>query len=59
MIELDGSVHDEAMQQERDEARTEALQSLNYRVIRFRNEEVFQDPSGVLDRIAAAVEQGS
>lgn len=36
-IELDGSVHDE--QQERDEARTQALAHQQIRVIRFRNEE--------------------
>jgi very-short-patch-repair endonuclease len=59
VIELDGSIHDEQMQQERDAARTEALEAHRYRVIRFRNEEVFNDLQAVLDRIAAEVEQGT
>ncbi|HEY0018289.1 MAG TPA: endonuclease domain-containing protein [Longimicrobium sp.] len=55
VIELDGPVHDP--QRERDEARTAALESRNFRVIRFRNEEVFDALPSVLDRIVAAVEQ--
>jgi len=50
-IELDGPIHDQ--QQERDQARTEALATLKIRVIRFRNEEIFLDLEGVLGRIAA------
>lgn len=57
VIELDGSVHDEPMQRERDEARTAALEARNYRVIRFRNEEVLADLQSVLERIVAAVEE--
>jgi very-short-patch-repair endonuclease len=51
-VELDGAAHDgrEVM----DEARTEALGTLNIRVIRFRNEEVLQDLPSVLQRIEAA-----
>jgi very-short-patch-repair endonuclease len=59
VIELDGSIHDEPMQQERDVARTAALEARNYRVIRFRNEEVLGDLQSVLSRIVAAVEQAS
>ena len=59
VIELDGSIHDEQSQRERDAARTEALEARRYRVIRFRNDEVFHDLSSVLARIAAAVEQES
>ena len=59
VIELDGSVHDEPTQQERDVARTAALETRNYRVIRFRNDEVLADFPSVLDRIASAVEQDS
>jgi len=52
VIELDGGVHDE--QAEQDEARTQHLESYGYRVLRFRNEEVFADLPAVLDRIAQA-----
>jgi very-short-patch-repair endonuclease len=54
-VELDGAVHDgrEMM----DGARTEALGTLNIRVIRFRNEEVLNDLPSVLDRIEAAAAQ--
>ncbi|WP_420127501.1 endonuclease domain-containing protein [Longimicrobium sp.] len=55
VVELDGAVHDQ--QQERDAARTDELEARGFRVIRFRNEEVFQALPSVLDRIAAAVEQ--
>ena len=57
VIELDGPVHD--YQQERDDARTAALEARGIRVIRFRNEEVFQALPSVLERIVAAVEQQS
>jgi len=42
-VELDGSVHDE--QQAQDAARTAILEGYGYRVIRFRNEDVFADLS--------------
>jgi very-short-patch-repair endonuclease len=56
VIELDGAVHDQ--QQERDAARTAELEMRGFRVIRFRNEEVFQALPSDLERIVAAVEQG-
>ncbi len=54
-VELDGSSHDgrEIM----DQARTEALATLDIRVIRFRNEEVLEDLPSVLQRIEAALDQ--
>jgi very-short-patch-repair endonuclease len=54
-VELDGASHDgrEIM----DHARTDALATLNIRVIRFRNEEVLNDLPSVLQRIKAAVDQ--
>ena len=57
VIELDGAVHDQ--QQERDTARTAELEARGFRVIRFRNEEVFEALPSVLDRIVAAVEQAA
>jgi very-short-patch-repair endonuclease len=51
VVEVDGEVHDG--QQERDEARTTALERYGYRVLRFRNEEVLHDLPSVVQRIAA------
>lgn len=51
-VEVDGGVHDEPEQAERDAARTRALEQLGIRVIRVRNEEV-RDIWAVLARIAA------
>ena len=53
-IEVDGPVHDE--QRHYDEARTEALQRMNIRVLRFRNEEVLSNLPSVVRRIELAVE---
>jgi very-short-patch-repair endonuclease len=55
-IEVDGPVHDE--QVEYDAARTQALEELGYRVIRFRNEEVLTDLDSVLRRIYDAALEG-
>jgi very-short-patch-repair endonuclease len=56
IVELDGVIHDQ--QQVQDQARSEHLQQYGYRVLRFRNEETFEDLSGVLDKILrAATEQ--
>jgi very-short-patch-repair endonuclease len=52
-VELDGGVHDD--QQARDQERTNVLQAHGIRVIRFPNEQVFNDLPGVLNRIARAV----
>jgi very-short-patch-repair endonuclease len=54
-VELDGSVHDH--QVERDEERTRVLEAGGYRVLRFRNEEVFDDLPAVLRRITAAARE--
>jgi very-short-patch-repair endonuclease len=53
-IEVDGAVHDDPSQMDRDQARTEALAALGIRVIRFRNEEVAQQLPSVLARIRQA-----
>ncbi|HET8654865.1 MAG TPA: endonuclease domain-containing protein [Longimicrobiaceae bacterium] len=52
-VEVDGGVHDEADQQERDRARSDALAALGIRVLRVRNEEVLENPRAVLRRIEA------
>ena len=51
VVELDGSVHDEKINKEYDEARTAMLVGLNIIVLRFKNEEVINDMQGVLKKI--------
>ena len=51
VVEVDGGIH--ARQQERDAARTEYLECLGYRVIRFRNDQVSED----LDRVLEAIDR--
>ena len=50
-VEVDGDVHLDPLQAERDCARTSHLQSLGIRVLRFRNAEVMEDISAVLARV--------
>ena len=52
VIEIDGGIHD--TQPDRDEARTEELERLGYRVIRFQNEQVLHHLDQVLVAIQAA-----
>jgi len=54
VIELDGAVHDQ--QGEYDAARTEKLNHLGYRVIRFDNRDVMSDLGRVLQQIVIAIE---
>jgi 5-methyltetrahydrofolate--homocysteine methyltransferase len=51
VVELDGEIHDDAEHVVYDAARTEYMNAHGYRVIRFRNEEVFNDLPRVLSRI--------
>ena len=53
-IEVDGAVHDQQL--EYDIARTERLNQLGYRVIRFRNQEVMSDLGSVLQQIVTTTE---
>ena len=55
VIEIDGGQHDEASAQ--DAARSRALQAHGYRVIRFWNNDVSDNLSGVLETIAAEIER--
>jgi very-short-patch-repair endonuclease len=55
VIELDGPLHAEPEQIAFDARRTEYLQLNGWRVLRFRNEEVFVDSGAVLRRIVEAV----
>ena len=55
VVELDGSVHDEKINKEYDEARTAMLAGLNIMVLRFTNDEVINNVKDVLDKINAAL----
>jgi very-short-patch-repair endonuclease len=57
VIELDGPLHDE--QVAFDERRTEYLKLNGWRVMRFKNDEVFADSGAVMRRIAEAIENPS
>ncbi|GAB5489416.1 MAG: hypothetical protein Pars2KO_29860 [Parasphingorhabdus sp.] len=51
-IELDGGQHSE---NEADEARTQLIEAHGYQVIRFWNNEVFENMNGVLEAISQAL----
>jgi very-short-patch-repair endonuclease len=51
-IELDGTVHNSDEAKEYDNARTIFLNDTGIKVLRFRNEEVINDPAAVLHIIA-------
>lgn len=50
-IEVDGGYHLEPEQKARDEERTGIIESFQVKIIRFNNEEVLTDISGVLKRL--------
>jgi lysyl-tRNA synthetase class 2 len=53
VVELDGGQHDE--QADADAVRTAWLESKGYRVVRFWNNEVFENMDGVLERLRGAL----
>jgi very-short-patch-repair endonuclease len=55
VIEIDGSHHGEEPNKARDEERTRWLETEGYRVIRFWNNDITQNPEGVLDVVHAAL----
>ena len=57
IIEVDGGVHGEAEQAEYDAGRTQELEALGYKVIRFQNEQVLTQTSEVLQEIYQTLEQ--
>ncbi|MFD2564032.1 endonuclease domain-containing protein [Aquimarina rubra] len=48
IIELDGQIHNKPKAQEKDQKRTDYLESLGFRVIRFENKMVFDNLESVL-----------
>jgi very-short-patch-repair endonuclease len=51
IIELDGAPHGELYQIEKDIERDNTLQGQGYRIIRFENKLVFQDPEYIIKKI--------
>ena len=51
VIEVDGGYHNEPIQQQDDQARTEFMERKGYTVIRFKNEEISNNLNEVVMRI--------
>lgn len=51
VIEIDGGYHNEPEQQQYDAQRTEYLETLGYKVIRFTNEQVLFDTENTINNI--------
>ena len=56
LIEIDGESHFEPGQAEYDKARTEYLEELGYKVIRFANNEVKYNNNAVVSEILKTIE---
>ena len=56
IIEVDGGYHDNPMQKEADDLRTQMLNDFGYKVIRFTNEEVIGAIDSVLKKITSELE---
>ncbi|WP_374548393.1 DUF559 domain-containing protein [Flavobacterium sp.] len=56
IIEVDGGYHDTAEQKEADELRTQILNEIGFKVIRFTNEEVIGNIENVIKKISATLE---
>jgi very-short-patch-repair endonuclease len=54
VVELDGKVHQDPLQAERDQNRDAHIRSLGYTILRFANEAVLHDMAAVLNGIAEA-----
>ncbi|MBU1298723.1 MAG: DUF559 domain-containing protein [Bacteroidetes bacterium] len=54
-IEIDGSIHDEKEQIERDQFRQKIIEDLEIKVIRFKNDEIFNELTSVLQKIYDAI----
>ena len=51
VIEVDGGYHEQPIQQDEDQLRTEFIESRGFRVLRFKNEEVNSNLKDVITRI--------
>ena len=59
IIEVDGGYHSQPAQAIRDYYRTEQLESLGFKVLRFRNEDIYSNVVFVLDQIFNAIARPS
>ena len=59
IIEVDGGYHSQPAQAIRDYYRTEQLESLGFKVLRFKNEDIFSNVVFVLDQIFNAIARPS
>ncbi|MCK9398738.1 MAG: endonuclease domain-containing protein [Bacteroidales bacterium] len=57
VIEIDGDVHEEAYQKERDVERTKILRSLGLMELRFKNAAVLKNIESVIKKIESELEQ--
>ena len=57
MIEVDGITHQDGETEEKDKRKTGDLESAGFKVIRFTDEEVLKNMSGVMERIERVVEE--
>jgi phosphoribosylformylglycinamidine synthase subunit PurQ / glutaminase len=55
IVELDGAIHDEPTQKVYDEARQEQIEEQGFRVLRFRNQQVFERLDEVIEAIKKAL----
>lgn len=53
IIELDGAIHLDFTQQNYDYERTQVLESLGFKVIRFENKLIFENITNVLEEISS------
>jgi very-short-patch-repair endonuclease len=51
-LELDGGIHEAERQKKHDENRTANLTALGYVILRFTNQQIFEDPESIFTRIA-------
>jgi very-short-patch-repair endonuclease len=56
IVELDGAIHDDSSQRAWDENRDAYLRQRGYRILRFPNEAVLEEPDSVLRRIHEALD---
>ena len=57
IVEVDGEVHTQPEQQEWDQERQRVLEEKGFRILRFRNQQVFDDIGAVTDAIKTAMTQ--
>lgn len=55
VVEIDGTTHSEAHEIDYDATRTKFLEKLGWRVIRFTNDDLFDDVDGVVEAIYEAL----